>query len=224
MLCALMRFRPGQEAAYRYGVVLALSLAAVVFFIVAPERPLSRAIGLLLMTSMLLVVVVTGRGGTVIRRTVALVAGLIAVGVALAITFSGLATWVGSAVGIVLIGGTLIELVVGLARMLRTQGVTIRAVSGALSVYLLFGLLIALMVTVGANFADRAFFAQGTDGTQSQHVYFAFTTMTTTGYGDLTPATAYGRAIAVIAMLVGQIYLVTVIAMLVGNLRRRRAD
>jgi hypothetical protein len=133
--------------------------------------------------------------------------------------------WVGSAVGIVLIGGTLAELVVGLARMLRVQGVTIRAVSGALAVYLLFGLLISSLVTVGARVDDGGdFFAQATDGTQSQHVYFAFTTMTTTGYGDLTPATAYGRAVAVIAMLVGQIYLVTVIAMLVGNLRRRSAD
>ncbi len=48
--------------------------------------------------------------------------------------------------------------------------------------------------------------------------------MTTTGYGDFTPATAFGRAIAVVAMLVGQIYLVTVIAMLVGNLRRRTPE
>ncbi|MDW5598062.1 potassium channel family protein [Conexibacter stalactiti] len=219
-----MHTRSGQEAAYRYGAVLALSIVAVVFFIVAPERPLSRAIGLLLMTSMLLTVVATGRGGVVIRRMVAGGAALVAIGVALAIALHGLAAWIGSAVGVVLIGGTLVELVIGLARMLRTQGVTIRAVSGALAVYLLFGLLIALLVNVGARVDSGTFFAQGTDGTQSQHVYFAFTTMTTTGYGDLTPATAYGRALSVIAMLVGQIYLVTVIAMLVGNLRRRRTD
>jgi hypothetical protein len=220
-----MRIGPGQEASYRYGVVLALSIVAVVFFIVAPERPLSRAISLLLMTSMLLVVVVTGRGGAAIRRLIALVAAVMTIGVALAIALHGLAVWVGSAVGIVLIGGTLAELVVGLARMLRVQGVTIRAVSGALAVYLLFGLLISSLVTVGARVdGGDGFFAQGTDGNQSQHVYFSFTTMTTTGYGDLTPATAYGRAISVIAMLVGQIYLVTVIAMLVGNLRRRSAD
>jgi hypothetical protein len=219
-----MRIRPGQEAAYRYGSVLALSLVAVVFFIVAPDRPLSRAIGLLLTASMLLVVVVTGRGGAAVRRLVALAAGGVAFGVALAVATHGLEPWVGSLLGVVLVGGTLVELVIGIARMLRAQGVTIRAVSGALSVYLLFGLLIALLVTVGARLGGGDFFAQGTDGTQSQHVYFAFTTMTTTGYGDLTPATAYGRAISVIAMLVGQIYLVTVIAMLVGNLRRRRTD
>lgn len=217
-----MRLRPGQEASYRYGAVLALALIAVVFFIVTPEGPLSRAIGLLLTASMLLTVVVSGRGGAFLRNSTAVAAAVVAVGVAIAIVAAGLEPWIGAAVGVVLIGGTLVELVAGLARMLRTYGVTIRAVSGALAVYLLFGLLIAQLTTVGARLGGSDFFAQGTDGTQSQHVYYAFTTMTTTGYGDLTPATAYGRAIAVIAMLVGQIYLVTVIAMLVGNLRRRR--
>jgi hypothetical protein len=216
-----MRIRPQAEAAYRYGAVLALALISVVFFIVAPERPLSRAIGLVLVASMLLVVVITGRGRAVLRGWAATIAALVAIGVGIAVAADGLPLWIGSGVGVVLIGGTLWELVTGLARMLRTQGVTIRAVSGALAVYLLFGLLIAQLVTVGAHIGDGDFFAQGTDGTQSQHVYWAFTTMTTTGYGDLTPATAYGRALSVIAMLVGQIYLVTVIAMLVGNLRRR---
>ena len=46
--------------------------------------------------------------------------------------------------------------------------------------------------------------------------------MTTTGFGDLSPATRGGRAVAVLEMLTGQIYLVTVISLLVGNLRRQR--
>jgi Ion channel len=49
-------------------------------------------------------------------------------------------------------------------------------------------------------------------------VYFSFTVLTTTGFGDFTAATHLGRALAVIEMLVGQIYLVTVIGVLVGNL------
>ena len=53
-------------------------------------------------------------------------------------------------------------------------------------------------------------------------MYFSFTTLTTTGYGDYTAALRGGRALAVLEMLVGQLYLVTVIAMLVGNLRRHR--
>jgi hypothetical protein len=46
--------------------------------------------------------------------------------------------------------------------------------------------------------------------------------LTTTGFGDLSPATAVGRALSVIEMLTGQLYLVTVIGVLVGNLAARR--
>jgi hypothetical protein len=222
MLWTVMRLRPGPEASHRYGIVLALALASVVFFIVTPDRPLSRAIGLLLTTAMLLVAVVTGRGGAVMRDSTATAAGLVALGVAIAIAAEGLSQWIGSALGILLVVGTIAELVVGLMRLLRTRGVRVQAVAGALAVYLLLGLLFSLLVTVGAHVGHGDYFAQGTDGSQSQHVYYAFTTMTTTGYGDLTPTGSYGRAVAVVAMLIGQIYLVTVIALLVGNLRRRR--
>ena len=52
-------------------------------------------------------------------------------------------------------------------------------------------------------------------------MYFSFTVLTTTGFGDLTAQNPLGRALAVLEMLVGQIYLVTVIGVLVGNFRRR---
>jgi hypothetical protein len=54
-------------------------------------------------------------------------------------------------------------------------------------------------------------------------VYFSFTVPTTTGFGDFTAATSLGHALAVMEMLLGQIYLVTVIGILVGNLARRQA-
>src|SRR5258708_7387815 len=77
-------------------------------------------------------------------------------------------------------------------------------------------------ITTMAKIDGGMYFAQGTDGSESQRVYFSFTSMTTTGFGDLTPAQRGGRAVAVLEMLTGQIYLVTVISLLVGNLRRRR--
>lgn len=219
-----MKLIPGPEASYRYGVVFLLALVAVVFFIVAPESALSRVLGLTLTLVMLLSVIVTGRGNVAVRGWMALLAALLAVGGGVAIGVDKMPTWVGSAVGVVLVTATIAEVVAGLARLLRDRGVTLQAVAGALAVYLLLGLFFSELVSVGAHITSADYFTQGTDGTQSDHVYYAFTTMTTTGYGDFTPATAFGRAIAVVAMLVGQIYLVTVIAMLVGNLQRRRPD
>ncbi|MDX6661529.1 MAG: hypothetical protein QOJ55_2351, partial [Solirubrobacteraceae bacterium] len=54
-------------------------------------------------------------------------------------------------------------------------------------------------------------------------LYFSFTTLTTVGYGDLTARTTRGHTVAVIAALIGQIYLVTVVATIVGNVGSRRS-
>ncbi len=62
--------------------------------------------------------------------------------------------------------------------------------------------------------------AQGTDGTRSLRLYFSFVTLATLGYGDYTPAGSLGRTLAVVEALFGQLYLVTVIAVLVSRMRR----
>jgi ion channel len=222
MLCAVMQIKPGPEASYRYGVALLFSLVAVVFFIVAPDHPSSRAIGLLITGGLVLVVIVTGQGAIGLRRVMAAVAGVAAIVVGALVIGGAVASWIATALGAVLIGAALVMLVQGLARLVGQRGVTLQAVSGALAVYLLVGLLFALVIGVVARVGNGPYFSQGTDASESQHVYFSFTTMTTTGYGDLTPGTSLGRALSVVEMLIGQIYLVTVIGLLVGNLRRAR--
>ncbi len=56
----------------------------------------------------------------------------------------------------------------------------------------------------------------------SDFVYYSFVTLTTVGYGDLTASTGIGRMLSVTEALVGQLYLVTVVAILVSNLGRNR--
>jgi hypothetical protein len=70
---------------------------------------------------------------------------------------------------------------------------------------------------------SQPFFASQEGGTRSDYMYFSFITMETVGYGDLTPQGGPGRALAAIEGLLGQIYLVTAVAALVGNLGRTRA-
>ncbi len=224
MLSAEMRPRLSPEAGYRYGVVLLFAFASIIFFIVTPDRPLTRALGVLLAGGMLAIAVVTGRGAASVRRWRATAVVVLAIAATLAAGFEVMPSWIGAGVGCLLVVGTIAELAGGASRMLRSHGVTIQAVSAALAIYLLLGLFFALAVAVAAHAGSAPFFAQGTDGSQSQHVYYAFTTMTTTGYGDLTPAGSAGRAMAVVAMLIGQIYLVTVIAMLVSNFHGRRRE
>ena len=68
------------------------------------------------------------------------------------------------------------------------------------------------------------FFVQTAKPTSADDLYFSFITLTTVGYGDLTAATSLGRSIAVLEALVGQIYLVTIVSVLVSRLGRSRAD
>jgi hypothetical protein len=75
-----------------------------------------------------------------------------------------------------------------------------------------------------AKLGSGFFFAQGTDGTAAIRLYFSYITMATVGYGDYTVAGDLGRTLAVLEGLLGQLYLVTVVALLVGRLRLRRPE
>ncbi len=205
---------------HRYGLVLALAAVQIVFLIVAPEGAVSRAVGLVLAGAMLIVVVITSRSERTLRERAAGGVALVTLAGALLVALHVVPKWVAGALSIVVVLLTLAQLVRALTRLLRTQGVTLQAVAGALAVYLLLGVLFAFAIGVAAKAGPQDYFAQGTDGTESEHVYFSFMSMTTTGYGDFTPATRAGRALAVLETLTGQIYLVTVISLLVGNLRR----
>ena len=76
----------------------------------------------------------------------------------------------------------------------------------------------ARSITLGG----KAFFAQGVPATIPNCTYFSFTTLATIGYGDLTAATNLGHTLSVSEGLLGQVYLVTVVSLIVGNLGRRR--
>ena len=66
----------------------------------------------------------------------------------------------------------------------------------------------------------HGFFVNGAPATPSNCLYFSFTTLTTVGYGDLTAKSNLGHTLSVSEALLGQIYLVTVVSVLVSNLRR----
>lgn len=94
-------------------------------------------------------------------------------------------------------------------------------VLGAVCIYVLVGLSFAFVFEAIGAFGSQPFFAPQEAATKSDYVYFSFTTMATVGYGDLTAHGGLGRALAVTERLLGQIYLVTAVA-LVSSLGRAR--
>jgi hypothetical protein len=114
--------------------------------------------------------------------------------------------------------------VIGVVRGLRERGaVTVQAVLGVLCIYLLMGMFCASLYGAIDRLGGEPFFSDGIAATTSNCLYFSFTALTTVGYGDLTARTNLGHTLAVTESLVGQIYLVTVVAVLVANLGRVRA-
>ena len=108
----------------------------------------------------------------------------------------------------------------GIIRDLRESGqVRLTAVMGVLSLYLLIGMFFAFVYAALDDLAGP-FFASGVDATTSDCLYFSFTTLTTVGYGDFVARSDLGHTLAVIEALIGQIYLVTVVSLIVSNLGR----
>ena len=106
--------------------------------------------------------------------------------------------------------------------IIRRRVVDIHTVLGAICIYVFFGMFFAFVFSAIGSLGSEPFFAQQATATTADYLYFSFVTLCTVGYGDLTAAGGLGRALAVFDALIGQIYLVTVLALLVSQLGRLR--
>jgi hypothetical protein len=106
----------------------------------------------------------------------------------------------------------------------RHPVVSVRTLIGAVTIYLLVGMFFAFIYrAILLNDAD-AF--QTTVGSLDPAAlqYFSVVTLTTVGFGDITAVSGVARTLVALEALIGQIYLVTVVAVVVGHLgvARRR--
>jgi hypothetical protein len=101
-------------------------------------------------------------------------------------------------------------------RILHHTRVTTQTVLGALCIYVLIGLVFANADYGIQLVSGSSFFAQSGHHGPADFAYFSYITMATVGYGDLTPATGLPRTNAVLEALMGQIFLVVLVARLVA--------
>jgi len=106
--------------------------------------------------------------------------------------------------------------VVILSRILRHSQVTAETLLGAICVYILLGLVFSYSDYAVQLVGGISFFAQSGTHDAPDFVYYSYITMTTVGYGDLSPAVGLPRTMAVIEALTGQIFLVVLVARLVS--------
>jgi hypothetical protein len=211
-------------ASFRYGALFAITLTMTVFALTMRDSSAARTIEMLAAGVALVVAVVTSRAELMTRRALAIAIAGIVLGATVASIAGSPPPEVPLGIAAVLLAITIGVVSRGLLRLILHRGVDLTAIFGALSVYLLVGLAFAFLIGAIATGTAGDYFAQGTDGTQADRVYFSFTSLTTTGFGDYTARTRGGHALSVLEMLMGQLYLVTVISLLVGNLRHERDE
>jgi hypothetical protein len=209
------------RASHSYRFVLGLILATFVFIMAAPDETWSVSVIGLLLTATLIVAIWTSGLGWSLPRTVILIAiGVAATVVAPAVNGD-------TAVGAVwLVGAVFVATIMAVIALgVVDQGeVNDKSVVGAIRIYLLLGMLFSFAYGSAAKLGSGFFFAQGTDGTPAIRLYFSYITMATVGYGDYSAAGDFGRTLAVLEGLMGQLYLVTVVALLVSRLGFRRRE
>ena len=104
-------------------------------------------------------------------------------------------------------------------RVLAKPTVTMQSIYGALSAYLIIGLMFAAFYAAMQRLGHGPFFVAHESADTQTFQYFSFTTLTTLGYGDFTAAESGGRSIAVLEALTGQVFLATLVARLVAAYR-----
>jgi hypothetical protein len=210
---------------YRFGIVLALIVVAIFFTMAAPRGDGARFVSVILQASVLVAAVVASKAHPwVIRLSV--VAALIGIAGSAAALF-GTGQFGNSSAGLVALLYVLLTppaLVSGLIKQFREERtVTIHSMFGVLCLYLLVGLVFAVGYAEVQLLSDSEFFTTK-EGGRDDFLYFSYATLTTVGYGDLVAATNLGRSLAITEALLGQIYLVTVVALIVSNIGRRARE
>jgi len=206
-----------------FGPVLAAIVVAVVFQLAAPRGDLTHFIAIVLQSTVIVLALRAAGFNRHIVRIAAVALGCLAALVGVAIVgINDVAPTAPRILTLALVLLTPAAIVAGVVRELREdKRVTVQTIFCGLSLYLLVGLAFAVLFAAIEDVGDQPFFTGHQFGTSNDFLYFSLATLTTVGYGDLTAASDLGRAMAVTEALLGQFYLVTVLAVIVANVRRR---
>jgi voltage-gated potassium channel len=213
------------KGSYRYGLVLMLAVLSTGVQMLLPNTPASWLTQALLMAATVLTAMFAEGATRRQWQRMAVLVGASAVGT-IAATIAGRGdaerTIVFSLSGILAVAGAVIVIrgIIGGIRV--EQRVTLHSVMGAVIVYLLAGLIFASAYSVMDALASTPVLSHLGSDKHAEEVYFSFITLTTVGYGDIAPVAAAARMTSVLEALFGQLYLVTIVAVIVSNIGPRR--
>ena len=202
---------------YNFRAVLVLLLATFVVMAAGPSDAWARVLTVTIQSLTLLCALLAARTG---RRLFRIAAGVTVIAIVSSIvsviaSSSTVPTGVYFGLNVLLVGAAPVAIA---AALYRRAIIDIHTVLGAICIYVLLGMMFAFLYAAVSELAADPFFAQTAHATLPNILYFSFITQTTVGYGDFTAAADLGRTLAALEALIGQLYLVTVLALLVGRM------
>ncbi len=212
-----------QRLHYRFEFVLALIILTVSFSLAAPEGDGARFVAVTLQAAVLVAALIASRAHRAVIL-LSVIAALIGIAGTAAAVF-GTGQFGNSSAAVLALFYVVLTppaIATGLVKQFEQAGaVTMQTMFGVLCLYLLIGLMFGVAFAAIDQLNHGYFFQSGPAG-RDDFLYFSYSTLTTVGYGDLVAASDLGRSLAITEALAGQLYLVTVVAVIISNLRPAR--
>ncbi|MCW2988897.1 MAG: putative ion channel protein [Solirubrobacterales bacterium] len=197
-----------------FGLVFLLVLTTYVLTSLLSNRGWSAVILTVATSATSVIALTSSHASARLVRSAVLLSALTILLAALAAISDG-RTWLNCA-SVIQIALLAIAMGAVLRRVVTTAEVGSRTILGAISVYTVLGILFTFLYGTVERLQGTPFFEGVPRPAGSDFLFFSYTTLTTTGYGNLVPGGQPGRMLSGLEMMVGQIFLVTLVAGLVS--------
>ncbi|MEU4016974.1 potassium channel family protein [Microbacterium sp. NPDC028030] len=205
-----------------YAIVLALLIASYGLCALQPSTDPSPWAFLFMLATVAVVFYVTGASPLAQRVSwvVLSVAGAAAI-VAAALGADG------PLLAVPLSAASMVALLVApwviIAHQVTRRGLDLEALLAAITAYILVGMFFAFVYNLMSQISPTPLFGEDSPESLGNQLFFSFTALTTTGYGNLVPAGPGGQAVAVAEAITGQLFLITAVARIMRGASARRS-
>lgn len=110
-----------------------------------------------------------------------------------------------------------------IAHQVTRRGLDLEALLAAVTAYILVGMFFAFVYNLMSQVSASPLFGEESLDSLGNQLFFSFTALTTTGYGNLVPVGPGGQAVAVAEAITGQLFLITAVARIMRGASAKRA-
>lgn len=196
----------------------ALLVCLVAMLFVVPPLLISGFVAVVVFDAFFALVIISGVAALSHRRGPTILACLVAalaLGTRLATFFTPSVAVARASMWLALVS-LLVLTVLTLAQVFRAGPITTHRILGSIAAYLLIGLTWMVAYQLVLTSLPEAFHFPETENRALALLYFSFVSLTTVGYGDITPVAPVARSLAAGEALVGQLFPAILIARLVS--------